>query len=81
MNDCRPILKKKTSYIFLHVGTNDANEYSSREILDNLLSINSFIESGLPTCKIIISTPTYRNDNAKCGLTIKHLCDHILNLN
>ena len=45
------------------------------------LSIKSFIESELPTCKINISTPTYRNDNAKCGLTIKHLCDHIkLNL-
>ena len=78
---CRPIIKKKPSYIILHVGTNDANEYSSREILNKLLNIKSFIESELPTCKIIISTPTYRNDNAKCGLTIKHLCDHILNLN
>ena len=78
---CKPIIKKKPSYIILHVGTNAANEYSSREILDKLLSIKSFIESELPTCKIIISTPTYRNDNAKCGLTIKHLCDHIVNLN
>ena len=77
----RPIIKKNPSYIILHVGTNDINEYSSREILDKLLSIKSFIESELPTCKIIISTPTYRNDNAKCGLTIKDLCDHILNLN
>ena len=62
---CRPIIKK--NHHILHVGTNDANEYSSREILDKLLNIKSFIESELPTCKIIISTPTYRNDNAKCG--------------
>ena len=77
---CRPMIKKQPSYIILHVGTNDVNKCSSREILDKLRNFKIFIESELPTCKIIISTPTYRNDNAKCSLTIKHLCDHILTL-
>ena len=74
---CQPIIKKQPSCIILHVGTNDTNKCSSREILDKLLNFIIFIESELPTCKIIISTPTYRNDNAKCSLP---LCNHILML-
>ena len=55
---CRPIIKKQPSYIILHVGTNDTNKCSSREIMDKLLNLKIFIESELPTYKIIISTPT-----------------------
>ena len=59
ISDMHDYCKTKPSYIILQVGT--------REILDKLLNIKSFIESELPTCN--------------SGLKIKHLCDHILNLN
>ena len=78
MNDyCKPILKKKPSHIVLHVGTNDTNKFCSREIIDKLLSLKNYIQSELPNCKIALSTPTCRYDDAKSGLTVKHVCDHM----
>ena len=68
---CIPIINKRPSFLILHVSTNDAEKYMSREILDKLLSHKLFLQSKLPTCKIIISTPTtFRSDNGKCCLTI-----------
>ena len=73
MYDFRSIIKKNhhtSRDIILHVGTNGTNKYWSREILDKLLHLRLFIGSELPTSRIIISTPTYRND--KCSLANKH---------
>ena len=50
------IIKKKPSYIILHVGTNDTSKYKPREILEKLLNLKSFIETKLPTCRIIIES-------------------------
>ena len=76
-----PIIAKTPDYIILHVGTNDAPSKSSREIIDDLLSLKSFILSKLSRCKVIISTPIMRTDNAKATLTIKNMCEHLDVLN
>ena len=52
---------------------------------DLYLKISDVMMQYKRTKAIVISRyihviPTYRNDNAKCSLTIKHLCDHILTL-
>ena len=44
MYDCiKPLLKKATDNVILHVGTKDAPNSTSRAILDNMLSLKSFI--------------------------------------
>ena len=78
---CKPITKKNPSFIILHVVTNDADKYTSREILKTLLSLKSFIQSELSTCKIILSTPTFRIDKGKCAVLIKHFNKQLRNLN
>ena len=56
---------------------------TSRTIVDNLLLLKANIAKQLPECKIIISKPTYRNDNGKANLTVQHVNKHLsaLNLN
>ena len=51
-NHLIPLLKKETSHILLHVGTNDATTKSSERILDELLQLKNFIQSKLPTEKL-----------------------------
>ena len=57
---CKPILKKQPSYIILHVGSNESNNFTSRNMVDKILGLKLFIASVLPTCKILISTPITR---------------------
>ena len=77
---CKPIIKKRPSNIILHVATNDTINNTSREIVNKLYDLKSFIQSNLPYCKIVISTPTYRSDNARASLTIKHVNDYLLEM-
>ena len=52
----------------------------SREIIDKLFSLRLFIQSELPTCKVIISTLTFRSNNGKRCLKIRHLNELLRNL-
>ena len=72
-----PIIKKKPDFLILHVGTNDATTDTSRTIADNLLMLKSNIAKQLPSCKIIISKPTYRNDDGKANLTMRNVNKHL----
>ena len=78
---CKPIIIKQPSYIILHVGTNDSNDFTSRKLLEKIVNLKVFIVSELPTSKIIISTPIRRTDKAKCTLAINHLNDHLMSSN
>ena len=40
----------------------------------------SFITDNLPTCKVVISTPTLRTDDGKAALTVSQLTNHLLQL-
>ena len=73
-----PLLRKEPSFVIIHAGTNDAPYLTSRKILDNLLTLKSFITDNLPNCKVIISTLTLRSDDGKAALTLCQLTNHLL---
>ena len=75
-----PILPKKWKYIIVHIGTNDATRSASREIFD-LLELKTFIKETSPKTEVTFSTPTIRSDNGQAALTVRNLCDHLLDLN
>ena len=75
-----PILERNPCRLILHVGTNNAESCTSREILDKLLKLKTFISEKCPQCQTIFSTPTIRSDKAKANLTVKQLTNHLLQL-
>jgi hypothetical protein len=77
----QPLIRKKTAYIILHVGTNDAPHKSADAILDELLRLKSYILKHLPNCKIALSQPTIRNDNSRAKDTIRNLINKLDLLN
>ena len=71
----KPLLRKLLDYIILHIGTNDALDNTSREILNKIFKLKTYIYRG-----------NYRNakslfkhrlndpwDHGKASLTISHL--------
>ena len=75
-----PIIPKQPKYLIIYAGTNDAVTFTSRDILNKLLQLKSFIQEKLPDAEIIVSTPTVRSDNGKAALTIRQLTNHLINL-
>ena len=69
----KPLLRKLPDYIILHIGTNDALNNISREILDKILKLKTYMQKELMKCKITISTPTKLHDHGKASLTILRL--------
>ena len=57
------------------IGTNSSVNETSRDILNEILSLKNLIEKLRPKCKVIVSNIIYRSDNGKDFLTV------ILNLN
>ena len=76
----KPILQRAPTYIILHVGTNNSPFQDSRTILNNILKLKHLIESELPSCTVIVSTPVMRQDNQKANFTIRRLNSFIQNL-
>ena len=72
-DDTKPLLWKLQDYIILHIGTNGALDNTSREILDITLKLKTYIQKGLPKCKITISALVKRHDHGKASLSISHL--------
>ena len=52
-----PILERNPCRLILHVGTNKAESCASREILDKLLKLKTFISEKCHQCQTIFSTP------------------------
>lgn len=73
----KPIVLKKPDALILHVGTNDAKDMASNEIIDGILSLKRHVEKKLPTCKVIISSLTPRTDDGKAQFTIRRFNDHL----
>ena len=84
VNDLRhhalPMIRKQPKYIIIHAGTNDAVKFTSRDILNKLLQLKSFIQEKLPDAEITISTPILRSGNGKAALTVRQLTNHLINL-
>ena len=70
----KPLLRKSPDCIILHIGTNDAVNNASREILDKILTLKTYIQKELLKCQITVSTPINRHGHGKASLTISHLC-------
>ena len=68
-----PLLKKKPSYIFLHIGSNDAPHKTGKDIFNEILGLKSFILFMLPTVTIYLSCPVLRLDDARANLALRHL--------
>ena len=75
-----PILERNPCRLILHVGTNNAKSCSSRETLDKLLKLKSFISEKCPQCQTIFSAPTIWLDKAKANLTVSQLANYLLQL-
>ena len=57
-----------------------AVKFTSRDILDKLLHLKSFIQEKLPYAEVTISTPTLTLVNGKVALTLRELTDLLINL-
>ena len=73
-----PIIRKKLNHLIIHIGTNDARNSNSRQILKKVLSLKSFILETLPDVKSYLSTLVLHTDDEKVILTNKQLREHIL---
>ena len=72
-----PILLKKPKHS-IHI---DASYSTLMEILDKLLKLTTLIkETLLETC-VTFSAPNIRLDNDIAALTVRNLCDHLVDLN
>ena len=68
-----PLLKKKPSNIFLHIGTNDSMGKTAQEIATEIIYLKEYIESVLPTVKLFWSCPVLRTDNRKANSVLREL--------
>ena len=68
-----PLLRKKPSRLIAHIGTNDASFSSAKKIADDLLLFQKFVQSQLPDCLVIISSPINRLDDQKKAVTIRNV--------
>ena len=76
----QPMIERKPDGIILMIGTNDAVDKGSHEILNELLDLKNWIPTKLPETKVIISCPTIRRDNQKARLTILRLRSNLQQL-
>ena len=77
----KPLLKQNPDNIILHVGNNNSVNDTSRDILNEILSLKNFIEKLCTTWKVIVSNLIYRSDNGKASLTVKNVNHHLDALN
>ena len=71
---------KQPKYLSIHAGTKDAAKFTSRDVLNKLLQLKSFIQEKLPDAEVTISTPTLRSDNGKVAQTVIQLTNHLKKL-
>ena len=72
----KPLLKKVSN----NVGTSDGSNSTLRVILDNMLSLKTFIEKTLPQSKVSISNVVKRSNNGKATLTVNKVNEHLSSL-
>ena len=73
----KPLLKKCSDNIILHVGTNSTVTESSKVVLGKLFDLKKFIENTLPESNVIISDLITRADNGKTSLTVSKTNEHL----
>ena len=61
----KPLLRKRTSYVILHIGTNNTVNSDSSAIISQIISLTEYIESELPDSMATSSLLIMRADNTK----------------
>ena len=69
------LLRKKPTYLILHVGSNDASnaKITSDELYDRLIQLKTYAEKKVPGMQVTLSCPTMRTDNGLANIKIIHL--------
>ena len=75
----KPLIRKLPNYIIWHIGTNNALENKSTEVLDKILKRKKYKQEELPKHEITVSTPVKRHDHGEASLTISHLSNKLKN--
>ena len=73
-----PLLRKKPQTIVMHIGTNNCSDESSEIVMGKLSSLVDFVKNTVDGCKVLISTPTHRFDDAKATVTCQNLTKKII---
>ena len=76
-----PFMNKNPDRIVLHMGTNNDPYCTPEKIVGQILGLKNFILQKLPTCEIIISSPTLRKDNTKANSRKNLFINHLKKLN
>ena len=76
-----PLINKRPDRIVLHMGTSNAPYCTPEKMIDQILGLKNFIFQKLPTCEIIISTPTMRTDNIIANNRNNLFVNHLKKLN
>ena len=76
-----PLINKKPDRIVLLVATNNDPYCTPEKMVDQTLGLKHFILQKLPTCEIIISTPTLRADNTTANNRNNLFVNHLKKLN
>ena len=76
-----PLLEKNPDYVILHVGTNDAVDHQSSDIISKIFKLKEFIQLKVPNCKVIISTPIKAHGNKKASSLVDDVIQQLQQLN
>ena len=76
-----PLLRKKPSYIIMHIGTNDSVLKSAKDIYDEIMRLKAHIEEVLPGTQVYLSCPIMRTDIAKANHVLRELDSKIKRFN
>ena len=67
------MIELQPEFVIIHVGTNDCTTKTSCEVKKELENLLKYIQSKLPTTKLIISLPIVRSDNKIANQIVKNL--------
>ena len=76
-----PIIAKRSDYLILYVGTDDATTNTSKKIIEDLLRLKYNILKQLPNCRVIVSKLTVRINHGKANLTLRNVNKYLETLN
>ena len=76
-----PIIAKRSDYLILYVGTDDATTNTSKKIIEDLLRLKCNILKQLPNCRVIVSKLTVRINHGKANLTLRNVNKYLETLN
>ena len=75
-----PILKKSETHHHSH-RTEWYRPFSIYVNLDKLLKLKSIFKKTLPETDVTFSTSTISSENVKAEITVRNLCEHVIDLN